>query len=66
MYCWGKPMSSRTFHIFRDSRSLCGKWLFNADEKVTEQKPIEAKSGDCKACVRAFNAIFAKSKSITE
>lgn len=50
---WGKPLESRKWHYFVDSRSLCGSWgfYFGALEQGKEASP-----DNCAACKKRFKA----------
>lgn len=49
---WGHPVSTRKFHYFRDSRSLCGRWMFTGDLEPDGPKGPD----DCAACRRKRDA----------
>jgi hypothetical protein len=55
---FGKPATSRAWHIFLNGRSLCLAWLYTgADEPVREGARLIPEKGDCKKCFQSFNAV---------
>lgn len=52
---WGKPLSSKKHHIFREGRSLCLKWLYSGADQPVKPGEQTAGPGDCKVCVRCYN-----------
>lgn len=56
MFCWGKPDNSKSFHVFHESRSLCGSWFYGGADEAVADGVIEARAGDCKGCVKRLNA----------
>lgn len=62
MYCWGKPSSSKSFHIFHDMRSLCMKWMYSSADQPVQDGIQVANSGDCKACVNVLNKLLETKK----
>ena len=49
---WGFPQNSRKAHYFRESRSLCGKWLYFGRNLGEAAGPGP---DDCKACWKKLN-----------
>ena len=55
---WGRPIASRKFHYFRQSRSLCRKWMFTGFDPDTADQVLSEKPqrDDCLACWRMRKA----------
>lgn len=56
MLGWARPGQSKKFHVFSDSRALCGKWAFFGQlerirpEDVNEH--LQSTAQDCKDCFK--------------
>ena len=51
---WGRPGNARKWHIFEDSRSLCGSWFLRGTDDAVSL-PAKERKTDCVKCVRAAN-----------
>lgn len=51
-YAFGKPETSRKFHIFKTDgkRALCGKYLMGATQRVFQSDLDEPDKDDCRKC----------------
>lgn len=48
---WGSVDNARDAHYFRDSRSLCGRWLAWGDPRWEKKQSLgEPTKGTCKGC----------------
>lgn len=50
---WAWPINSRKAHLFRDGRSLCGRWMMLAEQPDQPQhRGDEPGADDCRECWR--------------
>lgn len=55
---WAWPSNARKAHVFREGRSLCGRWLFFGDQPDQPQETaLEPGRDDCKSCWRKQDAL---------